>query len=317
VPRLAGEHLVERRAELVHVGERRHLAISCELLRRQVRGRPRQARRRRAGRDLRRAERDPPVDQAHLAEAADHHVRGLHVAVDHAAPVREVERVAQLDEHLDVAREPVAARVAPARVGRVVDQLAPAGALDALHHHARHAVGAAIEEVHRDDAGVLERAGGARLALELRLGRRRDALGPEALHGHLAAERRLARQLDAPHAALAEEPDHLERLAAGRARDPRRQRLRGGARGGERRGGGVGRAPRPAAGARHRPVGEVVDGERGQRGVERGAAGRRVHGQNARRRAAALSIRAWGAPRASRRSSTATLRRASGCGSRP
>src|SRR5262245_50856580 len=114
-------------------------------------------------------ERNAPVEEVDLAEAPDHHVRRLHVAVEDATAVDEVERLGNAHQDLALHAKDIAMpedELLPQRVRAISVELAEARALDPLHHKKRRAVLPEAERVHRDDARVLERAGDARLVEE-------------------------------------------------------------------------------------------------------------------------------------------------------
>ena len=109
VPRCAGDGRVEGGAEQVDVGARVDARqVAAHHLGRHVRERAHQRAGPLAGVTRGGAHGDPPVDHVDLAEAADHHVVELDVAVDDAAAVREVQGVARGHEDLHVRVEPVA-----------------------------------------------------------------------------------------------------------------------------------------------------------------------------------------------------------------
>jgi hypothetical protein len=112
VARLPREKEVQRGADEVHVRARVDASeVSHCHLRRHVRRRPDDLAARRARRRAHRpAQRDPPVDEVHLAEAADHHVVELHVPVHDAARVRKVQRVAHAHQHVDLRAQAVSLR---------------------------------------------------------------------------------------------------------------------------------------------------------------------------------------------------------------
>ncbi len=137
-----------------------------------------------------------PVHHLDLAEAADHDVRRLQVAVDHAPRVGIGHRLADLLEDRQEPR-PVLGRVlAGLQEGR------QRAALDQLHGDEQPAVGEPSQLVDRDDPRMLELA--ADLGL---LDEAAHHLGPVAmllqqdLDGQVAAEVDVAPLEDGPHAA--------------------------------------------------------------------------------------------------------------------
>ena len=109
--------------------------------------------------------RDAPVDEVDLAVAADHHVLGLDVAMDDAAAVRELDGPTHLREDLEVRGEPIelVAKVDQSGCASSSMSVAQVDAFDALHDEERPAALVDAERMHRNDAGMLERAGEARL----------------------------------------------------------------------------------------------------------------------------------------------------------
>jgi hypothetical protein len=105
---------------------------------------------------------EAPVEQPRLAEVADDHVLRLHVAVDHAARVREGQRLAHPSQRLDQPTQ------GPARVSGVVrrDRLGQGHAAALLHGEVPGAGLVPPESVHRRDPRVLEERGHPRLVEE-------------------------------------------------------------------------------------------------------------------------------------------------------
>ncbi len=167
-----------------------------------------------------------PVEQVDLAEAADHHVLGLDVAVDDAAAVSEVQRVGDLAQHLDLGRESIpvtSLELAPRRVRLVQDEVSQRGALHALHHQKRRASLVEREHVDGNDVRVLERASDPSLGDErARRHGRADVLS-QALHRDIPVERRRPRHPHDPHPAL---PERRAEHDLGGARRARRRRRR-------------------------------------------------------------------------------------------
>ena len=203
VGRRAGEQLVEDRADRVDI---RALVdeLAARLLGGHVRRRAddlagdRRARARSRRRDVfarvrlgqiaLAIAREAPVDHDGLAERADHDVRGLEIAVDHALAVRVTDGVGDRD-HVWQEREPLAQR------GALGDLLLEGRSLDELHHVVRIAVRPASRLVHGDDARVLEPRRDQRLAHEPRLAR---FVAPEQLlHRDGATETLVHRAHDA------------------------------------------------------------------------------------------------------------------------
>ena len=133
-----------------------------------------------------------PVEHDHLAVAAEHHVFGLEIAVDHPPRVRIADRLTDLDERLEqlpLQLEPVRrlARAAAMELGNGVAQ--------GLTPHETHGVKrlvvflAASQLVDRDDVGVLELAGDLRFLEESPPGFGAQARrGLDFLEGHVAVQ---------------------------------------------------------------------------------------------------------------------------------
>jgi hypothetical protein len=86
----------------------------------------------------------------HFAKLANHDVRRLQIAVDHAATVGVGDRLANLLEHLQITRQ-VLTRIGPRR-----QQLGESSALNQFHREIRPALVEAPHLVDRDDAGMLQ-----------------------------------------------------------------------------------------------------------------------------------------------------------------
>jgi hypothetical protein len=125
VPRGACDRGVQRRAEQIDVRPRIDLPRVAvhHLGRHERRGAHDADARALLLVELRGPQRDAPVDEVHLTVLPDHHVVRLHVAVDDAARVREVQRVGDAHEDLDDRADaiPVAALE---RGPRAVDRVA-------------------------------------------------------------------------------------------------------------------------------------------------------------------------------------------------
>ena len=106
--------------------------------------------------------RQPPVHHVHLAEAPDHDVGRLQVAVHHALRVGVGHGLAHPVDHAHGARR-VPALLAP--LDQPEDGLQVA-TLDELHREVHVAARARAQVVHRDDAWVVELAGDLRLLEE-------------------------------------------------------------------------------------------------------------------------------------------------------
>ena len=134
-----------------------------------------------------------PIDDQRLAVGAQHDVRRLQVPVQHPAAVREIHRVADVEEmpqQLPQRQDPLA-RVAAGVLGlmELLDGLLEGLALDEPHGVIRAAVGVAAQAIDRDDPRVLQPAGDLGLAHEP--GPALRAVGVACLHlleGDLAAQ---------------------------------------------------------------------------------------------------------------------------------
>ena len=193
---LPRERFVEDTTERVDVRGGRDL-LRVDLLGRRVVGRPDE--------DARLGQvtvtallRDPEVHQVDAAGAVlDHHVRRLHVAVDHLVGVCRVERSRDLLQD----RERVV-RILRASVG---DQLPEVGPVHVAHRDVRHPVEVA-GVVDRDDVRMVDRGDRLRLADEPLLEVVAAAeLGREGLQGGLALEQHMFGLVDEAHAAASEQ----------------------------------------------------------------------------------------------------------------
>src|SRR3989442_182089 len=153
--------------------------------------------------ELRRLQpRDPEVHDLDAAVRGDAHVRRFDVAVDHAAVVGVRQRLEHLDHDIELALE---------RQRLVLgDDRAQVAAVDQLHRDEELVLGFA-EVVDRDDVGVLQHAGGARLAQEA-LTRVAGAthLGGGEPEGDVAPQHRVVGLPHDAHGALADELVQLE-----------------------------------------------------------------------------------------------------------
>ncbi len=209
----AGRHLVEHRAEREQVGARVG-ELSARLLGRHVGDRAERGARegeivaRRHRLELRGRRRDRPPLPAHLREAEVEDLRlparrhpqvgRLDVAMHDALGVRRLERVRDLDrdgEDLVHRHRPPSHHLGQ---GLAVEQL----------HHDEVLLLVLLDRVDRADAGVVERRGGARLALEpLERARVPRHLGAQELERHAPPELRVLGLVDDAHAAAAELAD--------------------------------------------------------------------------------------------------------------
>ena len=139
--------------------------------------------------------REAEVEHLHRAVGAHLDVRGLQIAMDDPLLVRGFERLGDLlrDRQRLVERD---------RAAR--DALRQILALDEFHHERVHAAGL-LEPVDRGDVGMIQRRERLRLALEPRqaFGVRGERVRQD-LDRDLAAQRRVRRPIDLPHAAFAD-----------------------------------------------------------------------------------------------------------------
>jgi len=157
--------------------------------------------------------REAPVEDVGLAVGAQHHVRGLDVAMEDAALVGVADREAHLHEGREQAVAPVGAHHRGVARSVALDDLGERDAANALHREEGAAVAIDAEVVHGDDRRMLEPRLDAGLAHEAgaHLGVRR-IVGVHGLHRHLAADRAVLAERDLPHAALAERGEELVAL---------------------------------------------------------------------------------------------------------
>ncbi len=99
---------------------------------------------------------DAPVHDHHLAEAADHDVGRLDVAVEDAARVGERERVQDAQRRSRPAAQRVAAVVVGVAGAEPVEDVGERLALDVLHHEEVAALLVDAHVVDGHDVGVLE-----------------------------------------------------------------------------------------------------------------------------------------------------------------
>src|SRR3569832_2362984 len=217
VLRLAGEHLEQDRAERVDIGRSARLHGPLELLRRHVARRAEQL----ALLDVEAVDvvamdlgdrladdaREPPIEHVDYAEVAEHHVRGLEIAVDDAARVRELDREADIGERAQQARP---------RRDRALHQLRQRDAGEPLHREERAASVVGAEVVDRRDRGMIEPRLDPRLAQEpLDLGiRRRRRTQP--LERDVAADAQVVSDQHFPEATAADDlTEHVTLERAG------------------------------------------------------------------------------------------------------
>ena len=218
VGRMAREDVIEDRAEAVdvgalvepldlaarllgrHVGRRAHDVALLREERRVVARAPRTDHRLRRVGVVRATDdlREAPVHDEDLAEASDHDVGGLQVAVQDAALVREGHRLRCAHQRLEEAgRRPLLAR---RLVGQERCEVAPA---HQLHREVRPSTGVQPDVVHGDDARVVELAGHLGLGQEAL-----DALGVrrigERLHRDAAIELEVLGLVHRAHPAAAD-----------------------------------------------------------------------------------------------------------------
>jgi hypothetical protein len=185
---LASQQLVQHHPQAVHVGPAVHLVrVAAGLLRAHVRRGAQHlaldGHRDLAGVALGQAE----VHHARPAVAADHDVRGLHVAVDDAALVRVLQGVGNGHDQLGRLAE----RQLPRR-----EQVRQRHPLDEVAHQVRQAVGLAdlVDGHHRGVPELCHAAGLAQEAVEV--GRPGEVAGPRHLDGDGAVQLRVERLVD-------------------------------------------------------------------------------------------------------------------------
>ena len=109
---------------------------------------------------------EPPVEQVHLAEIAEHDVARLEVAVEHAARVGEGDGLADLAERAEQAALRVGRGHRGVALLEAAHDLGERLPVEALHREEGRLVGPDAEVVHGHDRRVLELALHPRLALE-------------------------------------------------------------------------------------------------------------------------------------------------------
>ena len=218
------QDFVEESPQRVDVRSRVHLIDAPRgLLRRHVRGRPRDDAHHRGvfrlaaqrrdlclGRDVFSAPQDlgdTPVQHERLAEVTDHHVRRLDVSVDDPAAVREANRHAHLLEDPEEARagelfdRPVSARELFG-LTQALDDVFESASPDDLHREEDFAPREEADLVHRHDVWVLELPGDLRLLDELLEDVVRDGVPlDERLHDDRPHQIAVADDIDTPDAA--------------------------------------------------------------------------------------------------------------------
>ncbi len=245
--RTPDEGLVEDRADRVDVDGRRERARPPRLLGGHVARRPDDGARLRELRVGAHLLREAEVGDERSAAGVDEDVRGLEVAVEHAAPVRVVHGSRDEREEGD----------ARARVpGEPREPILEGSARDELHAEPGPPLVLA-ELVDGHDPRVVEARGGGGFEPEaLELGCARERRG-QHLERDLAPELRVASAVDDPHAAAGDLREHLVLAHAPgqrRARGPRGSWRR------RRHGGGVGPFRRRRDLARRRGVRSVSGG---------------------------------------------------------
>ncbi len=166
--------------------------------------------------------RDPEIHDLHAAVGQHHDVAGLHVAVDHPALVGDGEGLGDLGRDLHRFRR---------RERAAADEVAKLAPVEKLHRDEGD-VRFAAHVVDRDDGGMADAAGRARLLEEPRLEMRSFLVGAregDRLDGHRAAQRRILRAVDHAHrpaAQLAQDAEAAEQpgSARGHRQNPRLRR---------------------------------------------------------------------------------------------
>ena len=159
-----------------------------------------------------------PVDHQRLAVLADDDVARLDVAVQDAAAVGVVDRVADVDEppqELAQLQRPAAGVGLQRLVGvEALDGLLEAVALDEPHGVVGPAVAVGAQAVDRDDPRVLQPAGDLGLEQEpLAAGRVVGVVVEDLLERHLAVQLGVEGHEHGPQAAPGVRPEHAEPLA--------------------------------------------------------------------------------------------------------
>ena len=136
------------------------------------------------------------LDDIVLAPPAQHHVLGLHIAMNHAEPMRLAQRRGHLTQDVD--------RPAGRHAARVLDQFGQRDAVEILHHVVRLALARAAEVVDLERVGMSQLAGELYFALEAV----DELVGGDVLLQDLdcsrSLEQRVPRQVDRRHAAFAD-----------------------------------------------------------------------------------------------------------------
>ena len=145
--------------------------------------------------------RDPEVHHLHNAFLADHDVGGLDIAMNDAALMREVKRPASLQRIDQLQRN--------RKVGAPRNQVFQTLSIDQFHGDEGNAA-LVSHVVHRYDVGVLQAAGGLRLAVKTlkQIGIVGDA-GGDGLQRNEAVDNRVPRAVHHAHGAMAQLADHL------------------------------------------------------------------------------------------------------------
>ncbi len=195
---LVSHQLVQQHSERPKIGAFVRV-LALILLRRHIRESPDQhARLRlRALQDSR----DPEVHHLHNAFLADHDVGGLDIAVDNAALMREVKRPAGLQRIDKLQRD--------RKVGAPRNQVFQAFAIHQFHGDEGNTALIA-HVVHRNDVGMLQAAGGLRLAVKaLEQIRIVGNAGRDGFQRDQAVDDRVARAVHHSHGAVSQLADHL------------------------------------------------------------------------------------------------------------
>ncbi len=146
--------------------------------------------------------RHAPIDHIDLAEVAEHDVRGLEIAVNHAARVRELDREAHVDERPEERLDRRAIR----------EPLPQSLAGEALHGEVRATLGVGAELVDWNDRRVIEAGLDPCFAQEPRHRIVRRRMRANAFDRDLAPDALILRDHDLAHAAAT---DQLAELVSG------------------------------------------------------------------------------------------------------